>query len=148
MKIEDIIISKSFAEALPSKWKLVKCRTYYEANGEFDREIVLNKKKVLIDGYVAYLIAKEKGLTDVSVRCDWKYQPEKEKTYIYGRHKPHGKRYVWEATKNTLNMDKLTIGSTAIVDTKYGKSSIVVSKIKISQKPPSIYKIRKVIEIV
>ena len=62
MKIEDIIISKSFAETSPSKWKLAKCRTYYEANGEFDREIVLNTKKVLIDGYVAYLIAKEKGI--------------------------------------------------------------------------------------
>ena len=147
MKIEDIIISKSFAETSPSKWKLAKCRTYYEANGEFAREIVLNTKKVLIDGYVAYLIAKEKGLTDVSVRCDWKYQPEKEKTYIYGRHKQHGKRYVWEATKNTLNMDKLAIGSTAIVDTKYGKSSIVVGKIKISQKPPTIFKMRKVLAV-
>ena len=88
MNIEDIIIPKSFAETSPAKWKLAKCRTYYDTNGEFDRDIVLNKRNVLIDGYVAYLIAKEKCLTDVPVKCDWEYKQITDKTYIFGRHKP------------------------------------------------------------
>lgn len=147
MKIEDIIISKSFAETSPSKWKLAQCRTYYETNGEFDREIVLNGKNMLVDGYVAYLIAKEKGLSEVPISRCWTYKNLENKTYVFGRHKPHGKRYVWIATEDTENVDKLKKGVSAIVETKYGIADIIVSKIKKSKKPPTIFKMRKVLAV-
>ena len=148
MNIKNIIISESFAKSSPAKWKLAQCRTYYETNGEFDREIVLNGKNMLVDGYVAYLIAKEKGLSEVPISRCWTYKNLENKTYVFGRHKPHGKRYVWIATEDTENVDKLKKGVSAIVETKYGIADIIVSKIKKSKKPPTIFKLRKVLTII
>lgn len=147
MNIKNIIISESFAKSSPAKWKLAQCRTYYETNGEFDREIVLNGKNMLVDGYVAYLIAKEKGLSEVPISRCWIHKNLENKTYVFGRHKPHGKRYVWLVPQDIADTNKIKIGSLVAVETKYGTRNVIVNKIKKSKKPPTIFKLRKVLAV-
>ena len=59
IKLSDIIINKSFTETIPKEEKMIECREIWRYEGKQDRPIVLNKKNMLIDGYVMYLILME-----------------------------------------------------------------------------------------
>ena len=59
VKLDEIAISNEFREKIPNSWKMDKCREYYKRTGKQDRNIVVNHKGVLIDGYVMYLVLKE-----------------------------------------------------------------------------------------
>ncbi|MEG1564203.1 MAG: hypothetical protein RR365_10825 [Bacteroides sp.] len=77
--LERIKISKAFRDSIPSSEKISKCYSYYSNFGNFDRDIILDEDRLLIDGYVAYLVAKMLGIkfvkvlrivsTDMSVDC-------------------------------------------------------------------------------
>lgn len=62
ININDIVISNPFKAFLPATHKIAKCYAHYKKNGVFDRNIVLDKNNELIDGYVAYLVAKMLGI--------------------------------------------------------------------------------------
>lgn len=68
MKLSEIKISNAFAVTTPREDKVNACREYWEENHEQDRDIVVNKDNVLVDGYVQYLVLKEKGIEEVFVK--------------------------------------------------------------------------------
>lgn len=58
MNIEEIIIQDSFKHTLPLAYKIKRCYAFFRKYHAFDRLIVINERKELVDGYVAYLVAK------------------------------------------------------------------------------------------
>jgi len=58
IKVDDIIIQNSFKETKPGINKIQKKLEYYKENNKFDKNIVIDRSKVLLDGYVNYLICK------------------------------------------------------------------------------------------
>lgn len=65
--ISDIEITEGFRKSNVQSAKLIKCNTHYIKTGLFDRDIVLDADGVLIDGYVAYVVANMNGLKEVEV---------------------------------------------------------------------------------
>lgn len=59
--LSDIIITDNFLNNPPKEKKLNKIRRYYSEFGVIDKPIIINKKNVLIDGYIRYLVLKENG---------------------------------------------------------------------------------------
>jgi hypothetical protein len=147
MKLKDIIISDDFKTTQPAKWKLAKCRKHYQATKTFDRDIILNEDNMLIDGYVAYLVAQENGIEDVDVVYGLIDHNANNIAYIYARHQPNGRKYIWRVTNRTINIAALKVGSVAVVDTQYGPREVVVCKVKWRRKRPKPYKFRRVFEI-
>ena len=64
-KLDDIVIQNSFAETEPSPRKIKQKKR--EINKGLVPKITINDKGVLLDGYITYLILKEKGIKDVLV---------------------------------------------------------------------------------
>lgn len=64
--INDIIISDEFMFSIPRSAKMERVREYYERTGEFDKPIIVAEDGTLVDGYIRYLIAREKGLKHVT----------------------------------------------------------------------------------
>ena len=58
IRVDDIIIQNSFKETKPGINKIQKKLEYYKENNKFDKNIVIDRSKVLLDGYVNYLICK------------------------------------------------------------------------------------------
>lgn len=149
MKITDIIIAKSFLANTPSEHKMKECRDYWNKHHEQDRYVVINHENVLIDGYVQYLILKEKDVQDVEIRkshqtrkkwrrkvndldkkANYRYMPT---TYIFGKHvhQATNKVYVWRVPHSWEEwVDDLEIGDVVFVNTKYGMRPIVVQDIE------------------
>ena len=67
MKLSEIKISNAFASTTPREDKVKVCRNYWEENHEQDRDIVVNKNNVLIDGYIQYLVLKENSVEEAFV---------------------------------------------------------------------------------
>lgn len=64
-KLDNIVIQDSFAETRPSPRKIKQKKR--EINKGLVPKITVNDKGVLLDGYITYLILKEKGIKDVLV---------------------------------------------------------------------------------
>ena len=64
-KLDDIVIQNSFAETRPSPRKVKQKKK--QINKGLVPKITVNNKGVLLDGYITYLILKEKGIKDVLV---------------------------------------------------------------------------------
>lgn len=62
IKTAKIIIPECFAETIPSSEKVKAKVEYYEKHGKFQKPITISKNNILVDGYINYLIAKEKGI--------------------------------------------------------------------------------------
>lgn len=58
INVKDIIISDSFYVSQPSIEKVSEKLNYYRDNGKLDKDIVIDKDNILLDGYVNYLICK------------------------------------------------------------------------------------------
>lgn len=67
ISIDEVKIPASFAKSKPRKRKMEECRTFYEKHEVQDRYVVLNKDNYCIDGYIMYLVLKEKGEKYVEV---------------------------------------------------------------------------------
>ena len=67
MALSEIRIYPHFIAHPPKAGKLERKKWQYAESGLRDLDIVLNGKGYLIDGYCAYLIAVEYGLTHVPV---------------------------------------------------------------------------------
>lgn len=63
VKIEDIKTIKG--KRLTDKYKLDERRVYFETTGHFPRPVLLDSNNHIIDGYVSYAVAKEKGLKEI-----------------------------------------------------------------------------------
>ena len=65
--IENIKITWDFFKHPPRKEKMKLRRKYYKAFRDFYVPIILDKRRVLKDGYTSYLIAKENNIKYVKV---------------------------------------------------------------------------------
>lgn len=65
--LDDIKVPQSFEQKLPSTQKIADRINYYRKTGSFDREVIVDKDNVLLDGYTVYLVCKMLGVK--SVRC-------------------------------------------------------------------------------
>lgn len=99
MKIKDIKISKEFRKTLPKGAKMKECLSHYLETGKWDRDIVLGEDNVLIDGYVAYLIAKILDCEDVDVKI--------ANAEIYCKEVKERKREAYKAKKRLLAFSAL-----------------------------------------
>lgn len=68
--IDKIKIQKKFKKSRPRPEKLIRKTMYFKDYGKFDTTIEVDENNVLIDGYCAYLIAKEQGIELVEVTRD------------------------------------------------------------------------------
>ena len=142
--IDTIRISNAFQRTHPSDVKLKECSDYWNKYHKQSKMIVLSKNNVLVDGYIQYLILKEKGVKIAEVEQS-EYQKEWT-TYIYGIHQNgNGKEYVWKVPKFWKGWENdLLPGDSILVKTKYGVRKIIVTKIEWLDKSPVEKKVRNV----
>lgn len=132
-KLSDIKITKTFKTTHPNPYKLLKCMTYYARHGKLDRDIVLTKDNILVDGYVGYLtlialgVKKWKCVRDNS--CQW---------YVQGKHSNSDKVYNWKLP-DWLIIDgspNIFKGKKYLIKTSKGESTVKITRVFISNKPP------------
>lgn len=82
--LKDIIIPNSFKKSKPRFNKLYACQSFYECYGKMDRDIYVDKDNVLVNGYIAYLVYKNAGVTEVRVkRGEKKKKTPNRKRFIF-----------------------------------------------------------------
>ena len=160
IKLSDIIINKSFTETIPKEEKMIECREIWRYEGKQDRPIVLNKKNMLIDGYVMYLILMEHKEEYAEVTYSKKHNRRYEMlpkvkpsykntstTYIYGVHPNSNcsKEFVWRVPASWGNWaDNLQIGDIVLCQTKFGFSPVIVGRVESLETPPVDMRVKKV----
>ena len=147
--LKDIIIPERFLKSYPNEYKLANVAIDYENGEDIEKEIVVNASCELIDGYIRYLVLLRKGCfsADVTVIPNKvEYENKKSTVYVFGKHHPNGKTYVWRMTKRTKHPENLEVGARVQVATQRGDKRVTVERIEILDKPPVDTPIRKVKE--
>jgi len=67
VNVSDIKIDESFRQTAPHADKIATCYGFYCEHLFFDRAIIVNRNMLLLDGYVAYLVAKMLDVESVKV---------------------------------------------------------------------------------
>ena len=67
--IGKIKIPEEFVNHPPRPEKIQQKIDYYNENGQFRRNLLIDKTGMLYDGYATYLAAKQLGLKQVPVQC-------------------------------------------------------------------------------
>ena len=142
IRLDDIRIKESFTRSIPDSMKIARCRRNYEKYGELDRKIILDDNNFLIDGYIAYLVAKENGIEVVDVIGGTFFT-----TYVYGKHYGVYKEYVWKIPVDKEMKLSVHVGDLVVVKTQYGEKTIKVTKVERRIKPPRIQKIEDVVRV-
>ena len=167
MKLSDIKISEAFANTIPKEEKLEECRKNWNENHCQDRFVVVNRKNILIDGYIQYLILKENNMNEAEVKISnkrkkrWNRKPVKKNfvpkyrdeltTYIFGVH-PYSeikKEFVWRVPKTWSEAgweDGLSVGDSILVDTKFGTRRIEITKIEFLDECPIDIPVKRVVK--
>lgn len=130
--LSDIVILNMFKKTTPNKNKMDKVRKYVIENGKLDKPIVLNNK-VLKDGYIRYLVAKELGFDIVPYVKSYEKSIEKsikfpKITYVVGKFKNNEKRYVWKLKTKDIDVnvgDRVLVRSKVHGQTKYNVVDVV-----------------------
>ncbi len=68
IKLSEINISNAFWRTPPKPSKIANCYEYFLKHRRFDRDIMVDEKMTLFDGYVAYMVAKMVGCQTVRVK--------------------------------------------------------------------------------
>lgn len=140
MKFEDIIIPKIFKQSSPSPRKIRQCSNFLKKTGKYDRDLVVNDRGVLLDGYVLYcVLAAENYSGDIDVER----RNYGSRTYIFGKHPNNDKEFVWYINMSYEKV-KDKIGGTALVNTNYGVKPITITRIERLATPPISGEIKKV----
>lgn len=137
-KLSDIKITGAFKKTHPNPEKLLKCMAYYARHGKLDRDIVLTKDNVLVDGYVGYLTLMTLDVKKWKCVKDNTYQ-----WYVQGKHNDSKKTYTWKLP-DWLIIDgspKIYKGKRYMIKTSKGDSIVKTTKVFISNKPPVDVKI-------
>jgi len=67
VQLKSIKVNKAFRATTPSTDKVVYCEQFYLKNGFFDRDIIINQNGYIMDGYIAYLVAKAHNVEKIKV---------------------------------------------------------------------------------
>lgn len=145
--INDIVIPGRFLLSAPNQEKYnKKKKRYFKTN---DYKLIIDENKVLLDGYISYLILKEVGLKYVNVLA---YEEEKNQplTYVYGKH-PNSvcdKEYVWRLRNSTAEkIGEIKEGMTLIVNANDKFAPIIVTRVEQLDVPPVNGKIKCVVGV-
>lgn len=132
-KLSDIKITSAFKKTYPNPEKLLKCMTYYAKHRKLDRDIVISKDNVLVDGYVGYLTLMSLGIKKWRCIKDDSYQ-----WYVQGKHPNNSKLYVWKLPDwlVTDGSPKVFKNRNYLIKTSRGDSVVKITKVFISNKPP------------
>ena len=132
-KLSDIKITGAFKNTHPNPEKLLKCMTYYAKHRELDRDIVLTKDNLLVDGYVGYLTLMSLGIKKWRCIKDDSYQ-----WYVQGKHPNNSKLYTWKLPDwlVTDGSPKVFKNRNYLIKTSRGDSIVKTTKVFISNKPP------------
>ena len=126
MKLCNVKIRKSFRKHSPSSEKLDICRKYFTEHGVLDRDVVIDDRGTLVDGYVGYLVLKENGVEDWNVKS-LSENIDNTLLLIAGKHPNNEKVYYWVANGRTKGLyDSTTTYKRASVETKYGPRKVDV----------------------
>lgn len=140
--INEIIIPEKFVNHPPNNRKIQLAMEYYNKHNELDKPIIIDniQNKVLINNYVRYLVAKEKGLEEIPYMTVEEYkEPHLEVSYICGVFSNNSKEYIW---KNLWDFD-FNIGDKALVKSQKRKAVVTVTKV-FKSNDPSYLKHKKV----
>lgn len=147
--LKDITIPERFLKSYPNEYKIANVAIDYENGEDIGKDVIVSASGVLIDGYIRYLVLLRKGCfsADVTIVPDEiKLVKNKATTYVFGKHHPNGKTYVWRMTKRTKHPENLEVGARVQVATQHGYKRVTVEKIEMLDKPPVETPIRKVRE--
>lgn len=145
LNLKDIVIPDKFRRSIPNDYKIANVSIEYDNGVNIAKEIIVNTAGELIDGYIRYLVLLYRGVERAEVtianKVHYKNVPTK---YVFGKHKPDGKTYVWRMTKKTKHPERLAVGNFVQVATKQGDKRIIVEKIEVLDTPPVEMPVRKV----
>ena len=65
--LKDIDIPKDFRNSKPSIDKIKRKLDYYKNNNKFDKDIIIDRDRVLQDGYITYLLCKMFNVNNIDV---------------------------------------------------------------------------------
>lgn len=137
----------------PDPQKMNHYRLYFKNRGiseyclTYPNVIVVNEKKELLDGYVTYLLMRERGLT--WAECVLANSDVPLKKYIYGIYLPEDnkrgsqKEYCWAYPLNQA----VVPGDILLADTRYGEKLIKVTYVDVGTNA-YVKSMRKVIKFV
>ena len=158
MKLSDIKISKAFAATKPRALKIEERKMEYLKTGKQGKCITIDKNGTLVDGYAMCLALDSLGVKEAEVeyqnevnRFHQAHTTYKERmtTYIYGIHQSpcSRKEYVWRIPNTRIDLkSSIAVGDRVLTANACGVSTVTVTKIEISNKPPVKGKIKKVIK--
>ena len=132
----------------PKEHKINKCREFYEQNHCIDKDIVVDKNNILVDGYIRYLVLLENGVKSSEVKISYTPRRQDPKiTYVFAKHRKGKNEYAWKITKHTKNVDELDIGKNIVVNSEGKPRIVTVTKIEPLVYPPVQMKVKKVYKI-
>lgn len=144
--LSKIHITKAFRRTTPRASKMNECREYYRQHGRIDKDIIINKYGILIDGYVRYLVLMENGVNTSEVLMLGVGENEvlnsmhdvDGKWYVFGRHETSPKEFCWVVNNSTRHLEHMRIGNHMMVRTKNGIQKAMVTNIIRSETPPEV----------
>lgn len=150
--VDKIKIKDKFLNHPPKSAKLAECRKYFEKHGNVNHKVVIDADNYLVDGYVGYLILKEKGVKDTDVDYAESYKNQ-ETLYIYGKHIGKNKELVWRIpnTKTQKAYHEIQVGQKILVDARNARTGkdcilpVIVTRMSILQEPPRPGYIKRVV---
>ena len=153
IKLDEIIIPKSFLESKPSEIKIEKYKNKWKKYNKQPKPLIVDEDNVLIDRYIQYLILKELGYEEGNYLA--RHESKKEKssyrdiltTYVYGVHPNSNctKEFVWRVPKSmTWFEENVQVGDNILCQTKFGIAPVVVTKVETLDKCPIDFRVKRV----
>lgn len=154
IKVSDIIITDAFSSTNPSEKKMNKYRSMWDKFNRQPKYITVNESNILIDGYIQYLLLKEKDIEEAE--CLIRLSDKKNNintyktmptTYIYGKHINSGcdKEFMW-CVPNSWEDVNIQVGDTVLCQTKFGKAPVIVTKVETLDRCPVSFRVKRVIK--
>lgn len=153
IKLSEIIIPNVFLQSNPYETKMERCRNKWSKYNKQPKPLIVNEDKVLIDGYIQYLVLKELGYEEGNYLV--RHESKKEKssyrdaltTYVYGIHPNSNctKEFMWCVPKSmTWFAENVQVGDSILCQTKFGIAPVIVTKIETLDKCPVDFRVKRV----
>lgn len=136
--LEAIIISEDFLGTTPGASKMQRAREKYNTAADMVNCITVNDEGVLIDGYTAYLRAKELNLEAVDIKRGYV-------ELIGANHYPSGRILYWKVPERLQG--NIEPGMKCYVRTSQGVARVTVREIIRQQYPAQNPRLRNVVKL-
>ena len=147
IKLSDIIVTDGFLNSKLSETKMKKYRDKRDKYNKQPKCIIINENNVLLDGYIQYLLLKERGVEEAKCLIRQDTYKNTITTYVYGVHKNSkcDKEFVWRVPKSwTWFAQNVQVGDTVLCQTKFGISPVIVTNVKVLDKCPVDFRVKRV----